>query len=259
MSDRYVRALIYGVRDGPSVRWDKAQPTKFSMEDFDVEIGDGKATFKFKTKDFETEAVALEAVGDFISKWEVSAALDFGPDAYRLEFKMPQFEEQNPVPGQVRLMGGVRVRIEGGGNLTVVSHPPNYPTPPFQASDIKLTPNVRSMLERFVDCLRGNERLDSMAYFCLTVLEMTASQEPGEGMGRTKAAKVYGVSRSVLDRIASLSSNYGRKAEGEGRPLNDDECSFLKKATSTIIRRVAEQEHDPAKALPKITLADFHT
>ena len=53
MPGRYVKALIYDVCRGPSVNYDKARPTTLESADFDVRVEDGKATFEFKTKQFE--------------------------------------------------------------------------------------------------------------------------------------------------------------------------------------------------------------
>ena len=91
------------------------------------------------------------------------------------------------------------------------------------------------------------------------MLEGAASEEPGTGTRRLKAAKAYGVSRAVLDAIGRLSSEHGRKTDGKGNPLQPDERRFLEKATETIIRRMAEKADDPSKALPQMTLADFQT
>ena len=173
MPDRYVKALFYEIRHGPSVDYDKAEPLTDSAEHFDVGVSDVKATFEFKTL-FETEDQALEAVSDYIERWEVATPLRFGPDAFRLEYKMPLIEEESPVLGKPRTMGSAHVRFESSGDLTVVNHPPAYPEPPSASNGIRLTPDVRSMFNRYVDCFSGEERLDSMAYFCLTVLEWSA-------------------------------------------------------------------------------------
>lgn len=254
MADRYVKALIYDIRHGESVKYDRAQPTTFASEQFDVGISDGKATFEFRTQDIKTEAEALGTVSDYIERWELSAGLARGPDAFRLEYEMPLLEETNPIPGQVRLVGRARFHFEIGGDPTVVTHPPEYPTPP---SRFKVTSDVRSVFDRYMGYRRGRERLDSMAYFCLTVLEAVANQEPGPGGGRGKAAKVFSVSHNVLKELGDLSSSHGRKAGGRDDPLTRDQEAFLEAAVPEIILRMAEHAHDPGAELPKITLADL--
>ena len=239
--------------------YDKAQPATFSTRRFDVRISAGEATFEFNTRDVEIEAEALEAVKHLVDVWQFSAALKLESKAFWLEFETVRLEEKDPVPGQVRLMAGARHRIEDSGDLTVVRRPPNYPTPPSEGDGVKLIPDVRSMSTRYIDCCDGHERLHGMAYYCLNGLKGAASQLPGKGQRRRKAAKAYRISPAVLSRIATLSSKYGRKAGGGGRPLNDDECRFLDRATKAIIWRLARRTHDPSKVLPQITLADFQT
>ena len=254
MPDRYVKELIYEIRHRASVKYDRAQPATFTSEEFEVGISDSKATFEFRTQDIETEAEALETVSDYIERWELSAGLALGPDAFRLEYKTPWLEERNPVPGQVRLLGRARFRVEMGGDLTVITHPPEYPTPP---SGFRVTSDVRSEYYRYMGYRRGRERLDSMAYSCLTGLEAVANQKPGPGGGREKAAKVFSVSRNVLKELGDLSSSHGRKAGGRDDPLTQDQEAFLEAATSAIILRMAEHAHDPGAELPTITLADL--
>ena len=111
------------------------------------------------------------------------------------------------------------------------------------------------MFDRFIRYREGRERLDSMVYICLTVLEAVTSQERGEGEGQPTAAKVYCVSRNVLKMIGRLSSSHGRKAYGRDDPLDPAEERFLEAATSEIICRMAEQANDPDAVRPKITMA----
>lgn len=116
MPERHVKALIYEIRHGASAKYDGAQSATFVSEKFDVGISDSKAAFEFRTQDIETEAEALETVSDYIERWELSAGLALGPDAFRLEYKMPLLEERNQVPGQVRLVGRARFHFEMGGD-----------------------------------------------------------------------------------------------------------------------------------------------
>ena len=256
MPDQYVKALAYDIRHAAWIDYGNTQPATITTEDFDVRVADGEATFEFKTKDLETEAQALEAVSDFISQWEFSASLQLGPEAFTLRSPRAEFKEQNPVPGMAQLRGNASTGpVRSEGDLTVTTHPPSYPEPP--STGIKITPDVQAMFDRYVDCLNGQGRLDSMAYFCLTVLQAAASREPGFGRSRWKASKAYGVSRAVLTKVAKLSSGHGRKADGKDKPLNDGECRFLQEATESIIRRMAENAFSPDTDLPEITMADL--
>ena len=253
MPDRYIKALAYRVWHGPLINYDGAEPLTHEELEFRVRVENGKATFEFTTKRFETESAALEAVRDFITRWEFLAGLQHGPHSFRLDFENAEFREKNPVSG------GLQIRTTltsppGIVSVAVCELLPSYPKPPSETTGVKVTSNVRSMFDRYMGYRQGKERLDSMAYFCLTVLEGEACQEPGVGSRRSKAAKAYGVDRAVPNEIGRLSTEHGRRAGGNSRPLNYDERRFLKAATEAIIRRMAEKAHDRNADLPRITM-----
>ena len=110
------------------------------------------------------------------------------------------------------------------------------------------------MLDRFAGFRQGREPLSSMAYFCLTVLE----RNPG---GRAEAAKKFGISRNVLEKVGKLTSKKGgteaRKACGLHSDLQSGERRFLEEKVKQIIRRVAEVAHDASAIHPKITISLF--
>ena len=252
MSDWIVTTLVYEVRHGRSFEYDRAPPLTIDEPDFSITVDDGKARFEFK-REIDDEEEALEIVAEYVRQWEFSSTLRLGPDAFTLRFLKPEFKEKNPVPGQLRVRAGSRHRIEVAGDLTVVRHPASFPEPP---SGIKITPDVRSMFDRYLRHCRGLEPLDTMAYFCLTVVEWSARHEAGKRSLRKRAAGKYSVDLAVLSAIGNLSEKK-RKVSARSRELTDEECSFLKIAAVAIIRRMAENAHDPSTALPQIKMADF--
>ena len=254
LPDRYVKALVYDVRHGPSVNYDKAQPLGHEEEHFRVRVEKGQAWFEFNTKR-ATEEAAIRAVSDYIERWEFLAQLERGRDSFRLRLERAVFTEPDPIPGEVRGSGLPIRAVVTLGNAQGVTYPCGYPTPPSRTTGVSITPDVKSMFDRYKGYLEGKERLDGMAYFCLTVLEGAASQEPGKGSLRKRAARAYDLDPAVLNEIGRLSAKHGRKADGKDDPLKSDDRRFLEEATKRIIRRMAEKAHDPAKTLPKITLA----
>ena len=172
MPDRPVKGLIFKVCDGPSVRFERADPLLCEERAFRVRVENGKATFEFKTP-YETESEARKAVKDYIDQWEFLAGLQHGSHAFRFRLENPAYAEEESDSGGVRVRGGTRHSIEAGGELSVINHPRAYPTPP---SGVQITPDVGRMFHRYL-CYRENkEPLASMAYFCLTVLNRSVPQ-----------------------------------------------------------------------------------
>ena len=106
----------------------------------------------------------------------------------------------------------------------------------------------------------GHEPLPSMAYFCLTVLELPC---PGSRSARRTATGAhYHIDVSVLNEIGKLSSTKGgagsaRKAGAAGTELSQQESRFLEAAVKKLIHRAAEVAQDPGGAFPTITLASL--
>ena len=161
MPGRYVKALIYRVEPH---NYEKPPPLVRELEDFTVRVENGEAKFEFK-RVFETEDEACETVRDYIADWEFLAQLERGPGAFRLRLDRPEFTAPNAIPGEVRLTTGSLHASAGMGSPTIVSHPRSYPEPPSATNGIKMTPDVRSMWDRYVGYRRDQERLPSMAYF----------------------------------------------------------------------------------------------
>ena len=257
MSDWIVTALVYEVRHGRSLKYDRAPPLTVDEPDFSVTVDDDKARFEFK-REINDEKEAHEIVAEYVRQWEFSSTLRRGPDAFTLHFLKSEGKEKNPVPGQHRVRPDtVRYSFEVP-SVAVTVRPASFPEPP---SGIKITPDVQSMFDRYVGHCRGHEPLDTMAYFCLTMVEWSARCGSGKrGSGnrnlRKKAAAKYNVAKKVLHEIGNLSAKE-RKVDAESRELTGKERSFLRNATVAIIRRMAENAHDPSTALRQIKMADF--
>ena len=185
---------------------------------------------------------------------------------FRFRLENPVSVEEESDSGGVRVRGGTCHSIEASGELMVINHPHAYPMPP---SGIQITPNIRTMLHRYLGYRENKEPLASMAYFCLTVLNHSVAQlaiENSNGTANPSASysdvqEWFGVSSNVYSRLRKLSSRHGgqeaRKAEGMGKDLKPEERRFLEEGIKRIIRRMAETTHDPSKPLGQITLADL--
>ena len=253
MNDPHVVALEYRIEHGPDVvDWSRGAPLDREEDGFLVRAENDRVRFEFKEHHASEEAARLAVEAHYIPNWELLAGLALGPDAFALRFDRSEIVDRDPPPGPPALSARLTV-----GPLTAIGRfappvPPAFPEPPLAA--IRRSPDVDSMFSRYLGHLQGKEPLPGMAYFCLTVFEWMAG-------GRPEAAKHFGVSMNVLDRVRKLSAYKGgddaRKEDGRNAPYTPQEERFLKSAIETLIRRAAEVQYGPEPSRPKITLADI--
>ena len=226
MNEAFVVALIYRIKHDVSVDYGKAGPSGHEEPGFRIRVEDERVRFEFEDL-YATEREARDAIEGYIREWEFTAGLRRGPGVFRLEFLDSEIEYRDLAPG-VLVPTTIRAGTPRMSAPTLRRLLPSYPQPP---SGVNLTPDVESMYERYMGYRQGREPLTSMAYFCLTVLE--------NQVGKKEAARKYGVSRNVLDKIRRLSSEKGdsqaRKAEGIGDPLTAQESRFWRTRYSTSL------------------------
>ena len=255
MNDPHVAALNYKVRHGPEFDYSRAESLCIRTDEFDLQLVDGIARFAMLDH-HATEQEACASIDDYIRSWELASALEFGPNAFKLEFDWAEVEDRNPTPGVVPVRPRpIRLSVALGTPQVTVA-PPAYPSPPSKS--LARSPDVESMYLRYAGHHEGREPLTSMAYFCLTVLEAST----GKRRKRLKAAaKKYCIDQKVLTNLRRLASTKGgagaRKAEGLSAELTPQERQFLQAAVKAIIRRAAEVAHDPDAPLKPIAMRDL--
>ena len=261
MNDPHVVALNYVVRHNDSIDYSKAVPLRRDEPGFRLTVENKKARFEFK-EHHASEEQAKDALEKYIRVWQFDAALKYGnPDAFRLVFEKAEIVDRNPTPGEVRLSGKLTVTA-ALGTARLTTEVRNYPSPP---SDIILNPDAETMHQRYMGYRAKHEPLQSMAYFCLSMLEdpspLQSSEERIIRAKRKAAAEKFDIDVSVLAEIGHLSTTRGgadaRKREGTARPLIPEERHFLDRAVKAIIRRVAEREYTPRGKLPTISWSDL--
>ena len=251
MNDPHVVSLMYRVEHAEKFDFGDAERLVREEEAFRLEVKDEDAQFELK-EHYATEADAREAVEKYISNWEFDACLEHDdPDYFRLKYDGAQIEDRKPTPGVITI-DAKTINVEVGVLPASITYSPAcYPSPP---SDVSVDPDVETMYQRYMGYRQGREPLGSMAYFCLTVLEMNAG-------GRSMAAEKFQIGLRVLSSIGKLAGQKGgseaRKAKGVATKLTNTERRFLEEATKKMIRRGAEKASDPTRALPKISLGDL--
>lgn len=256
MNDPRVVWLCYRIEHETSVDYSKAEPVEYDEAAFGVRVEDGKARFTMKVH-YASATEAKAEVEPYIHNWEFEVSLERGPNAFTLRFEHAHVVDLKPPPaekGVVRLMTHFASGpATGSAHLTVIS-----PYPPRPSGNIAISPDVRSMHFRYLDYRQRREPLPSMAYFCLTVVELSTRQRRNK---RSAAAKKYRVSVDVFNMIGRLSSKKGgskaRKAEGVHDELSALEKRFLVASTKALIRRVAEVEFAPNAPLSELRLSDL--
>ena len=249
MNDPHVVALNYRIEHCSSVGYDNAAPLQHSEEAFDIHVEGGRVRFAMN-RHYATEAEAVEAVKDYIRAWERLAALQNGPNKFKLVFDGPEIEDRDPTPGIVHVRAMFVSCVASFGELTVHVSKTAYPQPP--SKKLEFSPDIDSMHHRYLNYRAGKEPLPSMAYFCLTMLQYMAGGNP------SAAAKKFGISRNVLIKVGTLSSGAGggaaRKADGIHQPYGPDDKRFLDAAIRSMIIRAAEITHNPDARREQITI-----
>ena len=267
MNEPHVVWLLYQVKHDISFDYSGNEPLEHEEAKIRLRVVDAKACFTMK-EHCATASEAQKVVESFIDDWECTAAMEYGPNRFNLEFLKSHIEDRNPEPplsGAVSctaaLPGGLLGSIESVANLSEVSVPyPSLPSSP-------IAPDAKSMLVRYIGYRQDREKLPGMAYFCLTVLEwLAAEQEPSSRRGssskRREAARKFGIDECVPNRIGSLSVR-GREGEARKREKENyqafsaDERRFLEESVKVMIRRVSEANNPSAGGLTKIRLSDL--
>ena len=243
MNDPHVVALLYTIEHCRSVDYRKAKPLDHEDAGFRVKITNQKIRFEFK-EHYATEGAARKAIEDYVRAWEFSACLERGPDSFKLKFDYAQIEDRKPTPGVVTVNARpVRWEMKVG-KATVVVSPSCYPPPP---SKLKLTPDVQTMYERYMDYLQGGEPLPGMAYFCWTMIK----DSPTIKMDFSQAV------RNKIGLLCQKGGPQARKRNGKDEPLTAQESRFLEEAIKVVIRRAAKRAHAPDSDPRQISLSDL--
>lgn len=117
-----------------------------------------------------------------------------------------------------------------------------YPDPPDK---FRLSPDARTLWDRYEGYEEEREPLFSMGYACLEFLE-------GRAGGRRGVAARYNIESEVLDDLGRLTSTRGssdvaRKPSASQREATPEERKWIEESIRKIIRQVgiSDADHDP--------------
>ena len=256
MNDPHVVALNYKIEHHSSVDYDGADPLVHSEEAFEIHVERNNVRLAMK-RHYATTSEALEAVEGYIRAWEHLAALQYGPNEFKLVFDGAEIEDRDPTPGVVYASAKpVHYRISVSEQATGHVSRGAYPLPP--STRMEFSRDVKLMFDRYVAYRSRLGYLAEMANFCLTILENSVQ---ANGNRRKAAANHYGIESKVLKEIGRLCAIKGgaeaRKAQGIDQDLSGEERRFLEEVVKAIIRRAAEVAADPDGPRDTIMLSDF--
>ncbi len=261
MNKPHVSALPYAVVTAEGVDYDKATPFTDNNDDFRLSIVGKIAVFEMK-KHCATEDEARAIVDKYIRGWEILIGLDYGLDELHLDFDHVDIIDLSPPPTNGRIItlqihNSVHAHSSDQVNLHVSRG--KYPSSP---KNFFASPDAETMYLRYKAYCQNREKLTSMAYACLTLLEASTG---GQGKkARRKAAVQYGIDLPVLDTLGNLCTNKGdatevRKFQQKGKltPLSQKEKEWMVAVIKTLIRRVGELAFDTTIIFTKLTMKDF--
>lgn len=248
MKNSQVIELYYRLERIKTVDFKSPPPIKGETTPFYYFLDNGKLTIKLKQHCSSVEE-AHNLVDDFLRSWEIDDAIRNGRKRIKFVFDdVKIIDPNNPNNIIIYSHGGITV---SGGSLNIISAYPCYPNPPVF---LKVSPDVLTLWQRYEGYLENHEPLQSMGYFCFSLLKFRAGS-------LEKAEKIYRIHFKVLKKLSELTSTKGdektaRKIDhgSSFEPLSAIEIEWIQATTKTIIRRVGEIN---TASLPVITMNDL--
>jgi len=252
MADLHVVSLRYALRPNEHVSFTNPLPMEFETDDARFRLAEGTLTCEMKTH-FADPAEARRAVEPAIRAWEIDADLRLYQGILKFGFDGADVIDRTPPPtgvvhGTAYMVGSGLVTATGTASVRIgyVAYP--APPPPT----FRLNPDAESVLARYQGYRDGREPLQSMAFFCLTLVILRA------GRSQRAASAAYRIELPTLRKMGELSSTRGdamnaRKADA-AKPLSA-EHAWLEAAVKMLIWRLGDTRN--AVALPMITMADL--
>lgn len=210
MRDPHVVSLRYRLETDKTVTFENPPSIERETNEFIAQLENSILKCQMK-EHYPSVPAAREVVDKFVQAWELDIALRFGRAEMWFVYEDAHLIDRDPPPlgspqlvctslicnAEFRTSGTLRTRLR------------SYPEPPEQ---LRISPDVETLLHRYEGYLDGHEPLPAMAYFCLTLLETRAG-------GRIKAADKYAVHIDVLRKSGELTSTRGDKKNcKKGRP-----------------------------------------
>lgn len=253
MNDRHVEALRYKLVPREGIDYNEELPAvERELEGFSIRLEAGELTVTMRDH-YDSVSAAEAAVQPYLDAWQANAALSANRPEFDFEVARAEVVDRDPdaKSGGVTIKSGVARAGAHAGNAKSLTFRGAYPEPP---DGFTLDPDAEALWNRWQAYVEGREPLQTMAYFCLTVLQLHG--------GRSGAQTRFAVSRTVLDTLGKLSTETGdlstaRKATLKRRPITEAEHAWLEGAVKALVRRAGEVAAAPRAAHPAIAMSDL--
>lgn len=231
---------------------ESAAPVERDTSGFSVRLDGHKLTATMRDH-FASEDDARVVVEAYLRAWAAQSALAANRVEFEFQFDRSEIIDRDPEPNVIHAPFIASQTTVFGDSITALTTRARYPDPP---DGFAIDPDTDTLFTRWRGYIEGREPLESMAYFCLTVLRIHD--------GSQGAAKRFNIAETVLRKLSHLSSETGdlataRKITASLRPRTDAEEAWLHAAVKVIVRRAGEVAAAPGAPLPQITMADLPT
>jgi hypothetical protein len=243
MSDMHVQRLRYKAIPASFIDLMEGSIVEVETPHFHAHLARGELILEMRTH-FASEVEARLLADPFVDGWAIVSGLRRGRAEICFEFINADIIDRSPAPNEGNYAwGAIRlpaIQVHMTGTALPIKKGYPKPSPNFSA-----TPEVQILWARYQAYIDGREPLLSVAYFCLTFVEVLA------GGGAQRASEKYKISRKVFERIGSLTGERGdyltaRKVVSEAppKPLTQEDLRWLDAAIRIIIRRLGEPPTD---------------
>lgn len=239
MRDPHVEAVYFKVSSGEDISYKDPEPLSFPNHLGEFRLADGMLKV-VPAEHFGSGQEASQAIDGFLRAWEIEADLKRNLGTIRFTYSHADMIDRDPPPpgeSQVIHAAGLCSGIAIGASFQAHVMLRQYPEPSerFSASEY-----AQHAYRRWLRYRSGQEPLQSMAYFILTLLQELAGN-------RAKACVQFMIDRAVLDQVGELSSEKGSALTARKAKSTDfDELShldqeWLERAVKRLIFRLGEQ------------------
>jgi len=232
MNDPIVKSLDYQLKTDESLTFD-APPLSFSTDDFKLTLQNESVNIKL-LREFTSLENARKFIEEYFDAWIVKTELEYGFNSFSFKFLDAELIDRNPSkPNEPQVISvGFSSNVTVSGKVQFRLTRKSYPEPPL---NFELSPDVRTLWERYKNYKNNRESIFGMAYFCYTVATQNGTLQ--------SVSKRFNMSKSILRNIRELSSTKGDQESARKfsaiKPTTKEEITWLEHAVRALIKQMA--------------------
>jgi hypothetical protein len=246
-----VKELTYEINTGDDYSYDNPESKIFTTPIGEYKLSNNVLVVDLAADFFDLDE-AREAVESYLKSYEVFGEISSQPGIISFKYKRAV---------SVEMESGKEIRaieVAARQRVKVVGYAPSIHRTmrefPEHPKNFTVTPLINTAHKRWLRYKKGEEIIQTTAYFILTLILDDAG-------GRDEASKKYNISRRVLSKLSELSSTKGdettaRKAlKGGFVKLRDEEKYWIDQTMRVVIKRMGELA--AGSVTTKITMNDL--